>query len=82
MWSAFSGKNKALAEAQKRMGKLPGSSNLLRGLTRFDAAARWSVRRALRSGVFRPYRCTRGEGSVAESEPGVLRFMDYLDDKA
>ena len=66
--------NKQLAEAQKRMARLPGAAGMLRGLTRFDGAARWSVSTALQSRLFEAHRCAPG-GAVASdlSAPGPTR---------
>ena len=58
------------------MAKLPGSEAMLRGLTQFDARRRWSVRTALGSELFVPYRCAPGDAAGA----AALRFDDYLDD--
>ena len=56
------------------MAKLPGAEAMLRGLTRFDASRRWSVRRALRSGLFHAHRCEQGDDAPA----GTVRFDAYL----
>jgi hypothetical protein len=76
-WCAFTGKARPMVEAQKRMAQLPGSDKVLRGLTRFSAEKRWSVRRALRSGLFEPYRRQQPVGS----EDGGLQFLDYMHDE-
>ena len=56
------------------MAKLPGSAAMLKGLTRFDAHKRWSVKRALSSGLFAPYRSVGGSAGSSAS------FSEYLDD--
>lgn len=81
-WSAFTGRSKVMTEVRRRMVKLPGSRRMLRGLTHFSATKRWSVSRAMRGGLFLPYRCdddqhVRTEGGEREQ---VLRYADYLDD--
>jgi serine/threonine protein kinase len=75
-WSAFSGKNKALVEAQRRMAKLPGSEEMLRGLVDFRPSRRWSVRRALSARLFESYRCD-ASSPVPEN---TLRYTAYLED--
>ena len=74
-WSAFHGRSKVLAPAQKRMAALPGSEELLRGLVRFEPSRRWSVARALRSDFFAPLRCDAA-ASPAASET-VLEYLQY-----
>ena len=73
-WSAFRGKHKAMGAAQRRMGELPGSEALLRGLVRFEPRHRWSVARALRSEVFASLRC---EPEAAGEH--VLQYLHYQD---
>ena len=63
---------------------------MLRGLTRFDPARRWSVRRALRSKLFAPLlRSETGEAvtaadaaAAAGSERATLQCLEYLHDAA
>jgi len=74
-WSAFHGRNKAVAAAQRRMAALPGSAALLRGLARFEPRRRWSVARALRSEVFASLRCEAQPAS--EASDGVLHYLHY-----
>ena len=78
-YSAFDGKNKHLAEAQKRITKLPGAAEMLKGLTHFDAHRRWSVRRALTSRLFEEHRGASVDGVAAAA---TLHFVEYLDDDA
>lgn len=74
-WSAFHGRNKAIAAAQRRMAALPGSEALLRGLSRFEPRRRWSVARALRSEVFASLRCEAQPASEASDD--VLHYLHY-----
>ena len=74
-WSAFHGRNKAVAAAQRRMAALPGSEALLRGLARFEPRRRWSVARALRSEVFASLRCEAQPDSEASED--VLHYLHY-----
>ena len=74
-WSAFHGRNKAIAAAQRRMAALPGSEALLRGLSRFEPRRRWSVARALRSEVFASLRCEAQPASEAGDD--VLHYLHY-----
>ena len=74
-WSAFHGRNKAVAAAQRRMAALPGSEALLRGLARFEPRRRWSVARALRSEVFASLRCEAQPASEASED--VLHYLHY-----
>jgi len=77
-WSAFDGRNKALAEAQRRMAKLPGSAAMLRGLTRFEPSRRWSIQRALGSELFAAH-CATGAAEAPEGTP-LVRCVEYLND--
>ena len=77
-WSAFKGKSKALAEAQKRMARLPGAAELLRSLVAFEPARRCSARRAMQAELFAPYRCDGG-GAGAEEGDGMA-YLHYLCD--
>ena len=74
-WSAFHGRNKAVAAAQRRMAALPGSEALLRGLVRFEPRRRWSVARALRSEVFTSLRCEAQPASEASDD--LLHYLHY-----
>ena len=74
-WSAFHGRNKTLAAAQRRMAALPGSEVLLRGLAHFEPRCRWSVARALRSEVFASLRCELQP--VPEASEDVLHYLHY-----
>lgn len=80
-WSAYSGRNKALAEAQRRMRQLPGAEEMLRGLTAFEPSLRWSVPRALCSGLFSPFECAAGRGEAAGVEVNVAKYLAYLNDE-
>ena len=73
-YSAFTGKNKHLVEAQKRMAKVPGSKAMLRGLTLFDPSKRWSIKAGLASKMFDAYGC-------GKMERATHAFVDYLGDK-
>ena len=75
-WSAYNGKAKPLVEAQRRMAKLPGSAQMLKGLTCFHATRRWSVRRALQSELFAANLCEQSAGP--SDSVNLMRFVDYL----
>ena len=64
--------------AQKRMAKLRGAEQMLRGLTRFEPTVRWSACRAMRSELFAPY---LAEEAAAPPPSATLRFTDYLHDE-
>lgn len=74
-WSAYSGSAEPLTVAQRRMASIPGSEELLRGLTAFDPAYRWSVRKAFASEMFEPLRQAAGKAPRGEE---ALLFADYF----
>ena len=85
--SIFHGKNKQLVEAQRRMSKLPGAADLLRGLVCFEPSVRFSVRRALQADVFAPYQLSVSEAAAASTRPHdeaehTLHYIDYFMDAA
>ena len=51
-YSSFSGQHERLVDAQSRMAKIPGSKEMLEGLTELDPAKRWSTDRAISSEMF------------------------------
>ena len=74
-WSMLNGRNKTIAEARKRLQRLPGGEQMLRGLVAFEPSRRWSVRQALCSELFEPFQCATGVDAEA-----TLTYLDYLDD--
>jgi serine/threonine protein kinase len=75
-WSAFHGRAKPIAEAQRRMALLPGAEGMLRGLCEFEPSRRWTVERALGSPMLEPLRAAEAE-ATAEGRSAARCFTAY-----
>ena len=58
---------------------VPGSAQMLAGLTRFEPSERWSVSTAMTSSMFDAYKSDGEGGKAAAKAAATLRFVDYLD---
>lgn len=75
-WSAFHGRARPVAEAQRRMAQLPGAEEMLRGLCEFEPSRRWTVERALGSRMLEPLRDAAAEAHAEGRRPACC-FTAY-----
>jgi serine/threonine protein kinase len=68
-WSAFHGRAKPVAEAQRRMAQLPGAEEMLRGLCEFEPSRRWTVEQALGGRMLEPLRAAAAEVQAEGCRP-------------